>query len=255
MKRLIIISFILTIYFICQSSFAQLSRRNQKEIYAGLAAPQNPDNFKEFWKVGFSLNFQYVFFPSYRIGVPISLGLETFTVDKTAISNSFRDLLVGFRFIDNTLNPVAEITDASVQTEGSAGDLKFGIGIRPYLTSPTSSLQFFLFGNFTFNVISLKREFKEASVTILDVNSGVLTDGTVTSEELRTDGFPTKFEESDGKFGMGLGFGFEMPASGSFNLIFQGVANIIFADYQEFRGEEGKEEYLSFFGLTVGMAF
>jgi hypothetical protein len=215
----------------------------------------NPEIFNEFWKVGFSLNFQYVFFPSHRIGVPILLGLESFTVDETAISSSFRDLLVGFRFIDNTLNPVAEITDASVQTEGSAGDLKFGIGIRPYLTSPTSSFQFFLFGNLTFNVLSLKREFKEASVTILDLNSGTATDGAVTAKELRADGFETKFEESDGKFGLGLGFGFEIPASGSFNLILQGVANVIFADYQEFRSEKGKEEFLSFFGLTVGVAF
>jgi hypothetical protein len=246
---------ILAVFFTSHSAFAQLSRRSQIEIYTGLALPQNPENFKEFWKTGFSLNFQYVFFPSHRIGIPLFIGLETFTVNETAINNSFRDLLVGFRLIDNTASPVAEITDASVQTEGSAGDLKVGVGIRPYLTSTTSSLQFFLFGNLTFNVINLKREFKEATVTILDLNSGTVTDGTVSERELHADGFETKFEESDGKFGMGLGFGFEMPAGGSINLIFQGVANVIFADYQEFRSEEGKEEYLSFFGITVGVAF
>jgi hypothetical protein len=47
MKRFLILSLFLTIFFISHSSFAQLSRRNQIEIYTGLAFPQNPEIFNE----------------------------------------------------------------------------------------------------------------------------------------------------------------------------------------------------------------
>ena len=254
MGKFTTILLVLIILISTTMSFAQISRRSQIELYSGFAFPQEPENFKDYWKVGLSLNAQYVFFPSSRWGIPIFIGVEGFTVNQDAINSSFNDALVGFRIYDN-LTPVAQITEANVETEGSAGDFKFGIGLRPYLTSPESSVQFFLFGNVAYNIISITTEFKNATITYRDLVTDQSGNTSLTARELEVQDFETKNETSEGKVGLGFGLGVELPAGGSINLIIQGLANIIFTDYEELSRNDDEKKHLSFIGLTFGIAF
>jgi hypothetical protein len=150
---------------------------------------------------------------------------------------------------------VAQITDAEVETEGSAGAFKVGIGVRPYLTSMESSFQLFLFGNLSYNFLNITREFKSASITLKDLNTDQTFESELTARELEEDGFRSKVEENDSKFGLGLGFGFEVPAGGSINLILQTMANVIFSEYNERDADKEEENYISFMGFTVGIVF
>lgn len=254
MRRVIKVLIIILLLVSSASIHAQLSRRNQIELYSGFAFPQKPQNFKDYWKVGLSINAQYVIFPTNRLGIPIFIGLEGFTVNNDAISNSFSDALEGFRIYNNNVTPVAQITSASVETEGSAGDIKLGFGLRPYLTSSASSIQLFLFGNVSYNIISIKTEFKSATITLRDLSTSDVATASITSAQLEAEDFNTVSEKSEGKLGMGLGIGMEIPAGGSINLIFQGMANVIFAKYEELQKSQ-EEEYISFIGLTFGIAF
>ena len=253
MKRsLISIVLILTLIVISHSN-AQLSRKNQWEIYAGFAFPQSPDGFKDYWKVGISLNAQYVYFPTHRIGIPLFIGIEGFATDQEAISNAFREQLIGLQFTAGMIQ--YEVTDTGVETDGSAGTIKIGTGIRPYLTKPESSIQFFLFGNISLNILNIKQEFNSASVSIRNLSNNQVTTTTLTAAELEAEGFQTKFEDSSSNLGLGLGMGIEIPAGSSINIIIQGMVNVIFTQEEESRSGEEKTNNISFVGLTAGIAF
>jgi len=244
--------------------FAQ-GRRGQFELYAGAGIPLSPDGFKDYFKLGLSLNAQYVFFPTHRVGIPVFVGYERFTVDNNAIGNDLTPLInaflseavAGFTIVDGVGNPIGVTTGGTFQTttdnSGSASAIKFGAGVRPYLTSPESSLQFFLFGNASYNL--LKSELKSGwdieggSLDWVDFNNTPQTPIPVTAEDLAQLDIQTSGEETikgdENKFGIAVGAGVEVPAGSSLNLIFQGLYNIIFTE----------DESTSFIGVTGGVVF
>lgn len=279
MRQMFTLLIIFVLVFSSVDAFSQLSRKNQFEIYAGAGFPLSPDEFKDFYKVGLSLNVQYVFFPSYRLGIPIFAGFESFTVDNQALTDYygsaytefnnylFRSDIIGVPLYDNLGNYLGTITDGNLQSEinfeGTQNAFKFGIGIRPYLTPPEASTQLFLFGNATYNILKSKTKYKEsingASVTVEDV-SGNLYTYTFTEQDLIDVGWETQTssEEKDDENRMGIGFGagIEVPVGEKLNLIFQGMYNLIFT--KKIKDEFTGEEYggtTSFIGATAGVVF
>jgi opacity protein-like surface antigen len=246
MRQLVTVILILVFVLSLSQAYGQLSRKNQFEIYAGAGFPLGPDYFKDYYKVGLSLNVQYVAFPTMRLGIPIFAGYETFSVDNNAISDDFASELVGLQFFDQLGNLLGTITSASLDAEGSASSFKVGIGLRPYLTSPEASTQIFLFGNASYNWLREKGEFNSATSTVTEP-SGNTQDITLTRNELSE----FDYDEKDNKFGVGIGAGIEIPASSSINLIFQGLYNIIFTKESDIEGSKN----LSFVGVTAGIVF
>ena len=134
MKRLLVCLMGLMFLLLANQTWAQ-ARKGQVELFAGAAFPLAPDDFKDFYKVGGSLHGQYVIFPSPTVGISFGAAVEGFTVDQDAILNYFG------------------LQGSGVQVEGSASVVELGIGVRPYLTKPEASTQFFLFGMGTFNLL------------------------------------------------------------------------------------------------------
>lgn len=108
-----------------------------------------------------------------------------------------------------------EIQDFGVDGELTVGEL--GVGLRPYITPLEANIQIYLFGVGTYNVI--KATF--------------------------SDDFGNELEAEENKAGIAFGGGFEIPAGARFNLLFQGLARIIFTEGDSF----------SFVGITAGIAF
>jgi hypothetical protein len=256
MKRFITIVVIFILVFSLTNAFSQYSRRNQIELFAGLGIPLGPEEFKDYYKMGMSLNAQYVLFPTPKVGVPIFAGYERFTVNNDAINDDFRSEFVGWQFYDDYGNYLGEITDANFDVSGSASTIKFGAGVRPYLSSPESSTQFFLFGNASYNLVK--------EVQNLDGGNLELTDayGYVYEFDLGDLGFESVGTELKlNKFGIGIGAGVEIPAGSSLNLIFQGMYNIIFIKGDATISYDGDDETiniednLTFIGVTGGVVF
>lgn len=255
---------LLLVLFAASQLFAQ-GRRGQFELYAGAGIPLSPEGFKDYFKLGLSLNAQYVFFPTHRVGIPVFVGYERFTVDNNAIGNDLtpfidaflNEAVAGYTITDGVGNPIGVSTGGTFQTStdnsGSASTIKFGAGVRPYLTNPESSLQFFLFGNASYNI--LKSELKSGynveggSIEWVDFNNNPQTPIAVTAEDLAQLDIQTSGEETitgdENKFGIAVGAGVEVPAGSSLNLIFQGLYNIIFTE----------NESTSFIGVTAGVVF
>ncbi|MCK4893567.1 MAG: hypothetical protein KAT07_06345 [Calditrichia bacterium] len=249
MRHMIALFLIFCLLFSFSDAFSQLSRKNQFEIYAGAGFPLSPDYFKDYFKVGLSLNAQYVIFPSARLGIPIFIGYEGFTFNSDALNDEFRSELVGLDIYDNG-NYLGTITDAGFEVDGKTNILKFGAGIRPYLTSPESATQFFLFGNVTYNIYSEKEELTGGSVTV-DPAFGDPFDIPITQEDVVDFFGESEFEEKLNKLGIGIGAGIEIPAGSTINLIFQGMYNIIFTKDEEI----GIDKNHSFIGATAGIVF
>lgn len=244
MKRGLLIVMALLLLAASQS-FAQNSRRSQIELYAGSAFPLSPDWFKDFYKVGLSINGQYVIFPSPRLGISLSAGFEGFTVNADAIGEASANDIVGRAIIDPATGGVIGIaTDGRIEAEGSASAIKFGLGVRPYLSSSESSTQIFLFGTGTFNLIRQKTQINSGSYTAEDFLGNRET-FPLTEADIVTIYGAREFKENEEKFGLAGGAGIEIPAGESFNLIFQGLFNIIFT----------KDESTTFLGVTAGLVF
>ncbi len=218
-------------------------RRNQIEVYAGAAFPLGPDLFKEYTKVGLSGNTQYVLFPSPRLGITINVGYERFSVDNekfveavsTANTGQPASYWASFTYTTPTgpvtINPSADI---------SSNLIRLGGGIRPYLTDPEASTQFFLLGQVNYNIINNDFNVTELPVAY-DANLGFLNWLTLNDQE-----YEEQLEENDENVvGVGLGGGLEIPAGSSFNIVVQGLFNILFT----------ADEKTSFAGVTAGVVF
>jgi len=252
MRSVIAFFLIIGLVFSASDAFSQLSRKNQFEIYAGAAFPLSPDEFKDYYKMGLSLNAQYVVFPTPRIGIPFFVGYERFTVNNDAINDEFKSGLVGYEIFDDFGNYLGVITGANIDASGASSAIKFGAGIRPYLTPPEASTQLFLFANASYNLLKTKEEFNGGSVTVEDAF------GDMYEFDLVQDlGFQSEeFTDDINKFGIGFGAGIEIPAGSSINLIFQGMYNMIFTEKEkdEYTGEEFGGT-TSFIGVTAGIVF
>ncbi|RMD93812.1 MAG: hypothetical protein D6813_03395 [Calditrichaeota bacterium] len=240
MRFLRLIFLITLILFLVNDSIQAQKRRNQIEIYGGGAFPLSPDEFKDFFKIGLSINVQYVIFPSNRLGIPLFAGFEGFTTDSDAINKSLRSNVLGDYFDPSTGEYLYTVTDASLDVNGSANGFKIGAGIRPYLSPVESPVQLFVFGSAIYNAINEKEEIKGGSVTATD------NFGNTETINLQPEDFPqSKFEQDIRRFGLALGGGIELPAGQKFNLILQGLFNIIFTS----------DEPTSFIGFTAGLVF
>ncbi|RMG63009.1 MAG: hypothetical protein D6715_11760 [Calditrichaeota bacterium] len=235
--------FIAVLLMVCFSSgvgYAQLARLGQLEIYGGVGIPLTPEEFKDFYKVGVSLNAQYVFFPASNIGIPFFAGYELFTVDNGAISDFFAQGVTGVSIFDDFGNYLGQITGAQLDADGSASSFRFGAGIRPYLTPSISPVQFFLFANGSMNFLKTKTELKGGKVTFQDAFGN---EQDLDFSELGIE--PENSEDTENKFGLAAGAGIEVPAGPTMNLIFQGLYHIIFTS-----GDK-----TSFLGVTAGLVF
>ncbi len=118
---------------------------------------------------------QYVLFPSPRIGIPIFVGYEGFTVDADAITAASAADLIGRPILDASGNPIGAVINGNIDAGGSASTIKFGLGVRPYLTSSESSTQFFLFGTSAYNLIMQKTTITGGEYTGRDFFNNVQT--------------------------------------------------------------------------------
>ncbi len=238
MKVLKLVLIVVLVAVSISTALAQ-NRRSQIEFYGGAAFPLSPDDFKDYAKVGLSGNAQYVIFPSPRFGVTFNVGYEFFSTDNAKFTDALSKELTGLTAkewvdagFDINPRPSAEI---------KANLLRLGAGVRPYLTAPEASTQFFLLGQANFNLIT--NDYKATNLpAFYDEFTGQLT---VLSFDDK------QFEEQAGEdnddqvFGVGAGAGFEMPAGSSLNIVVQGLFNILFT----------KDESTSFVGVTAGLVF
>ncbi len=243
MKRLFVLLLLVSLIFVSTQTDAQISRKPQIEIYMGANFPISPEEFKDYFSVGLSLNAQYVLFPSPRLGIPIFFGYEKFTVNTDKINTDYKD----------NVTPVLEtylmymgyqLTNFDVESEGSASSIRIGVGIRPYLTPPEAETQIFLFGNATFNILKTKLEATGGSASYDDLLTGTPYIEELSPSLLAELGFPEQ-KTDENKFGLGGGVGLEIPFGEQFNVILQALMNIIFTE----------DENTVFLGLTGGLAF
>jgi len=216
-------------------------RQSQLEFFGGFALPLAPDGFKDFYKMGLSVHGQYVIFPHPRLGISIGGAFEFLTFDNDAYIDDL-DYHLDYHFSEDEYS-----------TEGSASIIEFGIGFRPYLTSPTSSFQIFLFGMGTFNIFN-----SEVSETYDFWGYNAY------GEYVNFVGDST-YEANSSNIGFAAGAGIEVPA-GSINIILQGLIRFIPSkrplksvldeswDSWGIPWEDKKETH-SFLGLTAGIVF
>lgn len=136
--KLVKFGLVLAAFFICVSTVSAQNRRNQIELFGGVAIPLAPEEFKNYYKLGGSLHGQYVLFPSPNLGISLGVAVEGFTVDQDAVLEDYG--LVG----------------TGVEVDATASIVELGVGVRPYLTPATANTQFFLFGMGTYNVLKEK---------------------------------------------------------------------------------------------------
>ncbi len=220
MKRGYVWVVVLAFLLLASQSFAQYSRRNQIELYGGAAFPMAPDEFKDYYKVGLSVHGQYVMFPSPTFGISFGAAYETFSFDEDQFMDDFgREMGYIFEYYG------LAYSEDYLTIEGSASIVELGIGLRPYLSSPENSTQFFLFGMGTYNLLTT------------ETTVGIEIPGYGSSEESDTG--------EDDYFGVAAGAGFELPFGSSMNLIIQGLYRFIFTE----------DEATSFIGATAGLVF
>jgi hypothetical protein len=210
MKKLMVTILILVLGLsgMSYAQFGQVSRQPQIEVFGGMAIPLAPQEFKDYYKLGFSFHGQYVIFPSPKFGVSFAVAYEGFTFDDAKF---IEDLRRNDPFTDYT----------GVGVDGTANIFELGIGVRPYLTSPEATTQFFLFGMATYNILKEKDDITYNGQTV------------------------TSLKNDDNKFGLAGGPGMEMPLTDTMNLIVQGVYRYIFTE----------DEGTSFLGITAGLVF
>ncbi len=194
MKYLRLAAVIFTILLLAGNSSAQ-NRSSQWEVFFGAAFPLEPAGIKDVYKVGVSAHLQYVMFATPRLGISFGVAGEGFT-------------------------ETDELNELGIDSELTVGEI--GIGIRPYLSSPESNLQMYLFGMGTYSTV--KATF--------------------------ADDFGTAISSDERKPGVAFGAGIEVPFGSRLNLLFQGLARVIFTDTAD-----GEFEHFQFFGLTGGIAF
>ncbi len=209
---------VLILVLVAGNAFGQM-RQAQKELFAGVAFPMAPDEFKDYFKMGYSVHGQYVMFPSPKMGVVFGVAYEPFSVD----NDKFLEDYTGYG--------EGELEEMGVDYDVEIGlnILELGVGIRPYLSAPEASNQIFLLGMATYNMMKFK------------------TEGTIGGYDYFGDYYEEELDESEteNKFGLAVGAGIEMPVSDTMNLIFQGLYRFIFTE----------EETTSFVGITAGLVF
>jgi len=218
------------------ASLAFGQRRNQIEFYGGAAFPLAPETFKDYTKVGLSGNAQYVLFPSPRLGITFNVGYEAFSTD----DEKFTDAL-STEFTGQTASYwVGQGFGLSPSATVKSNLLRIGAGVRPYLTDPEANTQFFLLGQVNFNLIKNDFSAKEIPYQYDAVNDQLFF-LTFNDEE-----YEQNVEENDDNVvGIGAGAGVEIPAGSSFNIVLQGLFNILFT----------ADESTSFVGVTAGVVF
>lgn len=230
---------VLAAFFVCVSTVSAQNRRNQIEFYAGAAIPLSPEEFKDYTKVGISGNTQYVIFPSPRLGITFNLGYEFFSTDNAKFTEALSQNLTGFTATE-WLDAGYDINPRP-SAEVKSNLLRLGAGVRPYLTPPEASTQFFLLGQANYNMIT--NDYKATNIPFLynELTQQLFTltfDDATFERESRQD-------NDDNVFGVGLGAGFEIPAGSSLNLVVQGLFNILFT----------QDKSTSFVGVTAGLVF
>ncbi|MGH7452336.1 MAG: hypothetical protein ACRENG_13395 [bacterium] len=221
--------------------FAQ--RKKQIEFYAGAAFPLSPDDFKEYTKVGLSGNAQYVIFPSPRLGITFNIGYERFSVDNEKFTEAFSTQLTGqpasFWASQVFTTPTGTVR-INPSSDISASLIRFGGGIRPYLTAPEANTQIFLLGQVNYNLINNKYSATDLPYQY-DSATTILQWATFDDDTWEQ----TIGENDENVVGFGLGGGLEIPAGESFNIVLQGLFNII----------STKDQSTSFVGVTAGLVF
>jgi hypothetical protein len=230
--------------------FAQ--RKNQIEFYAGAAFPLGPELFKEYTKVGLSGNAQYVLFTSPRLGITFNLGYERFSTNNAKFVDGYSSAYTGQKasfwasqiWITSAgpvrINPSADI---------SASLIRFGAGLRPYLTAPEASTQVFLLGQMSFNIINNNFNATELPYSY-DANINFLRWGSFDDQTWES----LVGENDERVLGFGLGGGIEIPAAASFNIVLQGLFNFILTK-SENKLLQKENQTTTFVGATAGIVF
>ena len=237
-KRLLLMAMLLAL---AGNVWAQ--RKSQIEFYAGSAFPLSPDDFKEYTRVGLSGNAQYVLFPSPRLGITLNAGYEKFSVDNVKFTDAFSAQQTGQPasfWASQVFTTPAGTVRINPSSDISATLIRLGGGLRPYLTAPEASTQIFLLGQVNYNLINNNYSATDLPYAY-DASTNFLQwatfdDGTWES---------TIGENDENVVGFGLGGGLEIPAGTSFNIVLQGLFNII----------STKGESTSFVGVTAGLVF
>lgn len=211
---------VLVLFVAAGNASSQALRSNQIEVYGGIALPMAPEEFKDYYKMGYSFHGQYVIFPSSRLGISFGVGYEPFSVDEDALIEDAS----GYSKDD------LEAMGIDFELDMSLSVLELCAGVRPYLTVPEANTQIFLFGTGTYNLMKAKADL---SMSYYDESIG----------EYVTYSYEDSADEN--KFGLAAGAGIEVPMGAMMNLIFQGLYRFIFTE----------DETTSFLGITMGVVF
>lgn len=230
MKIKSIVIVLMLVLVLMGSAFSQ-DRQPQFEAFGGIAIPLAPDMFKDYYKIGISPHVQYVIFPTPRLGISFGAAYERFSFDGDKFAEDFDPLVEDLFYIIYGY----PIDMRNSKYEGSANNVELAVGIRPYITPPEASTQLFVYGMATYNMLKNKADMK--STDIYDPSTSTLL-GSI-DEDLEL------FDESESKFGVGVGAGIEIPAGDSFNIILQGVFRFIFTE----------DDNTNFVGITAGLVF
>lgn len=193
MRRTSIVLLIVALFVLSGQALAQ-ARRGQVELFAGGAIPLAPAEFKDYFKVGYSLHGQYVVFPSEDLGISFGAAYELFSFNRD-------------KFIEDLgLKPYSDYIDVT----GNVYIVGLALGLRPYLTAPAANTQFFLLGQAAYNMLGGELT---AEVNIPGYYYGKET-----------------YKVDENKVGIAVGGGFETPFSSTMNLIIQGLYRYIFTE-------------------------
>jgi hypothetical protein len=177
------------------------------------------------------------------LGATFNVGYERFSTSNEKFVESFSTNFTGqpasywanLVFTTPTgpvrINPSADI---------NAHLIRFGGGLRPYLTAPEANTQFFLLGQINYNLIN--NDYKATDLPYAyNATTGFLQWATFDDGDWEKN----IGENDDQVFGFGLGGGLEIPAGTSFNVVLQGLYNVIAT----------KNKSTSFLGVTAGLVF
>lgn len=203
-------------------------RPGHLEVTGGASFMTAPEEVKDYIKMGFNVQGQYVAFLSPTVGLSFGVGYNYFPVDEEKFEDEIYDELFATGY---------DIQLDELDVSGNVNILELSIGLRPYLSAPDAPNKIFIFGNGTYNMLKAKSKAEfTATYSYYDPYYGYYESTTEAEVESEAD------EE---KFGINAGAGIELQMGAHSKLTIQGGYRFIFTE----------DENTNFIGVTAGIIF
>jgi len=216
------------VFFISVTMGYSQKRPGHLEVTGGAAFLTAPDEIKDYIKMGYNVQGQYVTFLSPTVGLSFGVGYNYFPIDAEKFEDEIYDEL-SYSGYDIQLD--------QLEVSGNVNILELSIGLRPYLSSPDAPNKLFVFGNGTYNMLKAKSKAEfTATYSYYDPYYGYYESTTEAEVESEAD-------EED--FGITSGAGVELQMGTHSKLTIQGSYRFIFTE----------DENTNFIGVTAGIVF